>query len=152
MKDKSQKAFTRKDRKAEEKKKKEVTTGIPIYNYWLFSILAMITTSMFRKKSGLEVIIQGTTHQISFFSISMITILLAAIFAAIYYRYRERELKIRLTNLHTLLTLGVIGTVFLTSFKEQLWDVDEIIVTGVGVFVIAQGILVGNILNAKPSK
>lgn len=152
MKDKSKKAFNRKDRKAAEKKKKEVANGIPIYNYWLFSILAMITTSMFRKTSGLEVILQGATHQVSFFIISMMTILLAAFFAAIYYNYRDRKLNIRLTNLHTLLSLGVIGTVFLTAFKEQLWDIDEILVTGIGVFVIAQGILVGNILNAKPNK
>lgn len=148
MKNKNQKSFNRKDRKTEDKKK-EISNGIPIYNYWLFSILAMITTSMFRKKAGLEIILQGTSHTISFFTISMVTILLCAVFAAIYYSYRDKELNPRLTNLHTLLSLGVIGTVFLTAFKEQLWDVDEILVTGVGVFVIAQGILIGNILKGK---
>ncbi len=109
----------------------------------------MITTSMFRKKTGLEVIIKGETHQVSFFSISIITILLAALFAAIYYYFRDRELNVRLTNLHSLLSLGVIGTVFLTAFKEQLWDIDEILITGVGVFMIAQLILIGNILSGK---
>lgn len=148
MKNKNKKSFDRKAQKELEKKEAS-SAGIPIYNYWLFSILAMITTSMFRKKTGLEVIIKGETHQVSFFSISIITILLAALFAAIYYYFRDRELNVRLTNLHSLLSLGVIGTVFLTAFKEQLWDIDEILITGVGVFMIAQLILIGNILSGK---
>jgi len=142
------KSFNRQEEKKEDENKK-VETGIPIYNYWLFSILAMITTSMFRKKAGLEIILKGESHQVSFFTISIVAILLCALFAAIYYTYRDRQLNARWNNLHTMLTLGVIGTVFLTAFKEQLWDVDEIIVTGVGVLVIAQGILIGNVLKSS---
>jgi len=142
------KSFNRQEEKKEAENKK-VETGIPIYNYWLFSILAMITTSMFRKKAGLEIILKGESHQVSFFTISIVAILFCALFAAIYYTYRDRQLNARWNNLHTMLTLGVIGTVFLTAFKEQLWDVDEIIVTGVGVLVIAQGILIGNVLKSS---
>lgn len=150
MKDKKEKAFNRQAKK-QEVKSTEPSSGIPIYNYWLFSILAMITTSMFRKKAGLEIILQGETYAINFFTVSIIAILLCALFAAIYYTYRDRKLNTRMTNLHTMLCLGVIGTVFLTAFKEQLWDVDEILVTGVGIFVIAQGILIGNIWRSSES-
>lgn len=145
MKNKNKKSFNRVEQKSK-KQKPEESNGIPIYNYWLLSILAMITASMFRKTATLEIIFQGTNHTISFFTISLITILMSAFFAAIYYSLKDKDLNSRLTNLHTLLSLGVIGTVFLTAFKEELWDVDEILVTGVGVFIIAQGILIGNVL------
>ena len=148
MKSKKSKAFDRK-KENEAAKKVESPTTIPIHNYWLFSILAMITTSMFRKKAGLEIILQGTTYQVNFFTISIIAILLCALFAAIYYKYRNHSLNGRFTNLHTMLTLGVIGTVFLTAFKEQIWDVDEILITGIGVFIVAQAILIGNIMQSK---
>lgn len=149
MKDKKDKSFNRQAKVELNQPKKEDQNTIPIHNYWFFGIMVIIGSSMFRKSGTVDLQLHDTYFVIYFHYIAITVSLLLMFYGFIYWSQRNKSLTKWMTQFHSLLTMVVLGTFYMTCFQEDTWNVGPVIQIGALLFLVAQVILTLNIWKVK---
>ena len=146
---KNKKSFNRKEQKETIPLEDKNQPTIPIYSYWFFSIMVIIASSMFVKHAKTDIQYNDASYALYFHHLSIAISIMLFIFGFIYWSQRNNKLTKWMTNFHSVLTLVIIGTFYMTCFQEITWNTTPILMLGVGLFVIAQIILALNIWKAN---
>ncbi len=149
---KNKKTFNRQEQLSENTIPIKNQTTIPIHSYWFFAIMVVIASSMFVKHGTVDLQWNNSTYVIMFHYLVVTISILSLVFGFIYWSQRSNSLTKWMTNFHSLLTLAIMGTFYMTCFQEASWNIDSVIALGIGLFLIAQVVLILNIFLSKKNK
>lgn len=149
MKNKNYKSFNRQSTGDSKAKKNNTPTTIPIHSYWFFAIMVTIASSMFVKHGSVDILFNATNSNFAFHHIVIILSIILLLFGFIYWSQRQLPLTTWMTNLHSMLTLTVLGSFYMTCFQEKSWNITPVLFLGIGMFILAQLVLSFNIFLAK---
>lgn len=149
MKDKKKKAFNRQEQVELKPEPIKNQTTIPIHSYWFFSIMVIIASSMFVNHNATDIQMYDTTYAIAFHHLVVAISVLLLAYGFIYWSQRNNPLTKWMTNFHSLLTMVIIGTFYMTCFQESTWNITPVLMFGIILFLVAQVILTLNIVLAK---
>lgn len=152
MKDNKHKAFNRQEQAENLPVQDKNQTTIQIHSYWFFAIMVVIASSMFVKHNTSDIQLDDINYVIYFHHLTIAISILLLMFGFIYWSLRNKPITKWMTHFHSLLTLVIIGTFYMTCFQENTWNISSVLPLGVGLLLLAQVVLVINIWLSKRSK